>query len=134
VIYTFEVDDDDIERETVQRALCANMKVDFRASPSDWVSGFALKTKGRVPLNGLRHRTTPGTTGWYLWCGEESSEAEDFYQPTHTKHLYQDFPGAAKLLGLPPGHRFILAGEYMDVWFDPKLIEEERDVPNSSRL
>jgi hypothetical protein len=54
---------------------------------------------------------------------EESSEAEDFYQPTHTKHLYQDFPEAAKLLGLPPGHRFILAGEYMDVWFDPTLLD-----------
>ena len=124
------MDDDDIERETVQRALCAEMKVDFRASPSDWISGFALKTKGQEPLNGLRHPTTPGTTGWYLWCGEESSEAEDFYQPTHTKHLYEYFPLAAKLLG----YRFLLAGEYLDVWFDPKLMEEERDVPNSSRL
>ena len=102
--------EDDIQQKSVQRAFCAEIKVDFEAAPADWISGFASQTKGLVPLNGLRHSPTPGTTGWYLWCGEETSEAKDFYQPTHTRHLYQHFPMAAKLLGLPAGYRFLLAG------------------------
>jgi hypothetical protein len=128
LIYSFAMDGDDIEREKMQRSLCVEMKADYTAAPPEWVSGFASQAKGRTPLNGLRHPAAPGTTGWYLWCGEDSSEAKDFYQPLHTKHLYEYFPLAAKLLGLPPGYRFLLAGEYLDVWFDPKLTEGERDV------
>jgi len=116
------MDDDDAKYETMQRALCTELKVDFKASPSDWISGFASQTKERRPLNGLRHPAIPGTTGWYLWCGEASSNAKDFYQPTHTKHLYEDFPTAIKLFGLPPGYRFLLAEEYLDVWFDSSLL------------
>jgi hypothetical protein len=116
------MDDDDARRETAQRAMCAEMKVSFEAAPPDWISGFATQTIGRLPLNGLRHSTTQGTTGWYLWCGEESSQEKDFYQPTHTEHLYRDFPMISKLMGLPPGYRFLVAGEYVDVWFDPSLL------------
>lgn len=117
------MNDDNVRREAIQKALCADMKADFVAAPSDWISGFASETKGRTPLNGLRHPANPGTTGWYLWCGEENSRAKDFYQPIHTQHLYDDFPIAAKLLGLPPGYRFLLACEYLDVWFDPSLLD-----------
>jgi hypothetical protein len=114
--------EDDIQWKTVQMVFCAEMKVDFEAAPTDWVSGFASQTKGLKPLNGLRHPATPGTTGWYLWCGEESSEAKDFYQPTHTEHLYQDYPMVAKFLGLPAGYRFLVTEDHFDVWFDPALL------------
>lgn len=89
----------------------------------DWVnSGLALATEGKLPINGLRHLRTADTTGWYLWCGEEYSEDKNFFQPIHTIHLYDKFPTIAELLGLPPGYRFISAGEYLDVWFDPNLL------------
>jgi hypothetical protein len=114
--------EDDLQWKTVQMALCAEMKVNFEAAPGDWISGFAAQTKGLVPLNGLRHPPTMGTTGWYLWCGQKTSEAKDFYQPTHTEHLYQDYPVVAKLLGLPAGYRFLVAGDQFDIWFDPALL------------
>lgn len=115
--------EDDNGHETEQKALCAEMKVEFVAAPSDRISGVALQTKGKLPLNGLRHPTTPGTTGWYLWCGEEISNEKDFYEPTCTRHIYEEFPKVTRLLGLPPGHRFLIAGEYIDIWFDPALLD-----------
>jgi hypothetical protein len=108
--------------EAMQRSFCVEKGVEFVAAPPGWVSGFASATKGRTPLNGLRHPSEPGTTGWYLWFGEEASDAVDFYKPVHTLHLYVDFPTVGKLLGLPPGYRFLLAGEHTDIWFDRTLL------------
>jgi hypothetical protein len=111
---------DDLEK--MQRSLCLEKGAEYVPAPPDWVSGFASATKGLTPLNGLRHPSPSGTTGWYLWFGEEASASDGFYQPIHTIHLYADYPSVSKLLGLPPGYRFLLAGEYLDVWFDPKLL------------
>jgi hypothetical protein len=63
------------------------------------------------------------TSGWYIWCGEQFSEAPDFFSPLHTRHIYEDIPEIVSLLGLPPGFRFLLAGEYLDVWYDATLLE-----------
>lgn len=114
---------DNTEIEAVQRMMCAQLQVAFVAAPPEWISGFASETRGRLPLNGLRHQVSYETTGWYLWCGEDASQADDFYKPIHTEHLYREFPSAAKLLGLPAGHRFVFAGDYLDVWFDPSLLD-----------
>jgi len=38
-------------------------------------------------------------------------------------HVYANLPHARHLFGLPPGYRFLLAGEYLDVWFDEKLLD-----------
>ena len=111
------------EIERAQRETCRHYLAAFLPSPAESKVGFALSTKGRHPINGLRHPPQDDTNGWYLWCGEESSESPDFFQPLHTSHVYEEFPQLAKLLGLPPGYRFLLAGEYLDVWYDPSLLK-----------
>lgn len=78
---------------------------------------------GVLPLNGLRHPQELDTCGWYLWAGEEMSEAEDFFKPMHVHHLEERCPSIVKFLALPPGSRFLLAGDYEDVWFDATLLE-----------
>jgi len=84
--------------------------------------GFALSTKGKTPINGLRHRPQGDTCGWYLWCGETFSRSPDFFSPLHVKHVYEDHSEIRKLLGLAPGYRFLLAGDYLDVWFDQSIL------------
>jgi hypothetical protein len=78
---------------------------------------------GVLPLNGLRHPQERDTCGWYLWAGEELSEADDFFQPMHAYHLVERCPSVRKYLALPAGWRFLVAGDYEDVWFDAKLLE-----------
>lgn len=86
------------------------------------MTGFALSTRNQIPLNGLRNIPVGQMSGWYLWCGENFSEAPDFFSPLHTSHLYEDYPEIIDLLGLPPGYRFLLAPDYLDVWFDENLL------------
>ena len=78
---------------------------------------------GLLPLNGLQHPATETTSGWYLWAGEELSEADDFFKPIHGYHLLESNAVVLKYLALPPGWRFLVAGDYEDVWFDAKLLE-----------
>src|SRR2546427_8813580 len=85
--------------------------------------GFALLTQGLLPINGLRHPPQGETNGWYVWCGEELSSDEDFFAPMHTYHLADHCRPALKFLGLPPGYRFLLAGDYADVWYDESLLQ-----------
>jgi hypothetical protein len=108
--------------EEQQRAFCDQHSTAYVASPEQSKVGFALSTKGRIPVNGLRHPPQGDANGWYLWCGEEYSDAPDFFQPLHTQHVYDESPDLVKLLGLPPGYRFLLAGDYLDVWYDPSLL------------
>ena len=105
----------------MQRLFCTEQKVEFVPTPEESILGFAQSTVGKLPINGLRHPPEANTNGWYLWCGEHYSPASDFFAPTHTRHIYDDYP-TAKLLGLPPGYRFLLAGDYLDVWFDESLL------------
>lgn len=72
---------------------------------------------------GLRHPVAPGTTGWYIWCGEESSDAPDFFQALCVDHLIDSIPAVTEFLALPPGYRFLLHGTYRDVWFDEQLLK-----------
>ena len=88
---------------------------------NDSILGLAQSTEGRQPANGLRHPLTAGTSGWYIWFGEDFSTASDFFAPIHVWHIYADHPELANLIGLPPGYRFLLAGEHLDIWFDPSL-------------
>ena len=78
---------------------------------------------GAIPLNGLRHPPQGDTTGWYIWAGEELSTAPDFFEPLHVLHLAEWCPAALRFLGLPPGWRFLTAGDYEDVWEDPTLLD-----------
>ena len=110
-----------IERD--QRAFCSEWSAHYLACSALSKIGFALSTKGEVPINGLRHPPQGDTTGWYLWCGEEWSDSPDFFQPIHTHHLYTDFPNVVRFLGLAPGYRFLLAEDHLDVWYDPSLLK-----------
>lgn len=106
-----------------QRAFCRERGHDcVPADPASKV-GFAIQTQGLAPINGLRHPAQGDTNGWYIWCGEKLSSEPDFFSPLHTHHLAERCPEAIRFLGLPPGYRFLVAGEYIDVWFDPTLLE-----------
>ena len=59
----------------------------------------------------------------YIWCGEELSSEPHFFSALHTEHLAVRCPEVRKLLGLPPGYRFLLTGDYLDVWFDNELLK-----------
>ena len=83
--------------------------------------GIAIETIGMMPINGLRHNPENGTCGWYIWCGEEMSEDADFFKPLHVSHISEYLPEVEQYLSLPPGYRFLVAGEYEDVWHDSQL-------------
>lgn len=107
----------------IQRRFCNERGTQYVAADPNLKSGFALSTKGLKPLNGLRHPPQGNTTGWYIWCGEAFSDAADFFDPVHTGHLYDDYPELGMLLGLPPGYRFLIDGEFLDVWYDESLLQ-----------
>lgn len=75
-----------------------------------------------LPLNGLRHPPEGKTCGWYLWAGDLST-ADDFFRPMHLSHLRETHPQIFDYLGLPPGWRFLIAGDHVDAWFDEKLLD-----------
>lgn len=108
--------------EEQQRIVCQEHAQQCLPVESESKLGFALQSLGRLPINGLRHPPQADTNGWYVWCGEELSEAPDFFVPLHTHHLIEYCPEALKFLGLPPGYRFLIAGDYVDVWFDESLL------------
>ena len=108
----------------MQKEFCEARDAGYVASPPGVISGFAVSTGRRSPINGLRHPIADGTTGWFIWCGEEFSTEPNFFSPVHTAHIYEDLPELRSLLGLPPGYRFLLAGKHLDVWFDKSLLEE----------
>src|SRR5262249_34122911 len=90
-----------------QRLICEQYATGFVASPPDSKLGFALTTKGKVPINGLRHPVAGDTNGWYIWCGEGFGHDAAFFAPLHASHFYEEYPEIARLLGLPPGYRFL---------------------------
>jgi len=108
--------------EELQKALCIQYSASFVSTPPEHKIGFATATVGLKPINGLRHPMSAGTSGWYIWCGESLSQAADFFAPLHASHIYERMPDLSRLFGLPPGYRFVIAGEYLDVWYDEKLL------------
>lgn len=74
------------------------------------------------PINGLRHSSEKGNSGWYIWFGEYS-EDNDFFKPICAEHLLEIYPKIIDYLGLEPGFRFLIDKKgYEDVWFDDKLL------------
>jgi hypothetical protein len=111
------------EIDEAQRLFCSQHASVYVPVLGDSKTGFASSTKGLNPINGLRHPAAGDTSGWYIWCGETFSEAADFFDTVHTYHLYDDYPQIAYLFGLPPGYRFLAAGDYLDVWYDASLLD-----------
>ena len=107
-----------------QRAVCERFSTTFEPADLGLNIGLANDfSSGLLPFNGLRYLATDTTSGWYLWAGEQRSEADDFFKPVHGYHLLEQNVAVLKYLGLPPGWRFLVAGDYEDVWFDGKLLE-----------
>ena len=113
--------DDDIKEQ--QRIVCQDYDQECIPPEPESKLGFALQTQGMLPINGLRHPPEGDANGWFIWRGEELSAAADFFSPLHTRHLVDSCPEALKFLSLPPGYRFLVAGDYEDVWFDQSLLE-----------
>lgn len=106
-----------------QQAICDQ----FGASPDlpgamSIVGCAATAVAGAVPINGLRHRPSGDTCGWYVWGGEELSADPDFFKPLHLAHLSQRCAEVIRFLALPAGWRFLLAPGHVDVWFDETLL------------
>lgn len=110
------------EREE-QEATCRKYGVAYVSAAVDLKVGISRNVRdGILPINGLRHPPAGDTTGWYIWAGGEPSDAPDFFVPLHVEHLKEWCPDAIRFLGLPPGWRFLIAGEHEDVWEDRSLL------------
>jgi hypothetical protein len=107
--------------EEKQRTVCAQYGREFVACSPESKVGLAIETLGSKLINGLRHPPTDATNGWFIWGGEYSS-SPDFFSPLHTSHLEERLPQVIDFLGLPPGSRFVLADDYVYVWFDELLL------------
>ena len=109
--------------ESSQKEICRKYSVAHYPAPPTLKVGIALNVlSGLLPLNGLRHPPAGDTTGWYIWAGEELSTDPDFFEPLHVAHLSDWCPVVQKYLGLPPGWRFLIAGDHEDVWYDRSLL------------
>lgn len=105
-----------------QKNVCLKFDVVPFPSGGEEKLGIAIETIGQLPVNGFRHSPEQGTCGWYIWCGEQLLDDHDFFKPLHVKHISEYLPEVEKYLALPPGHRFLIANEYEDVWYDSSLI------------
>lgn len=93
--------------------------------PTDCKLGVSrsLLTAGWAwPIHGLRHEPEAGTSGWYWWTGELSPDP-NFFVPLHQSHLVDRIPELAEYLDLPPGSRFLVAPDHVDVWDDLTLLD-----------
>lgn len=113
------------EIEIAQKNLCKQYGASFAPLNFDLKLGISLNVKGGqiFPINGLRHPPETGTSGWFIWAGEELLDNPDFFVPLHIKHLNDWCPELLKFLGLPPGYRFLLGeNNWEDVWQDETLL------------
>ena len=109
-----------------QHQICSRYTADYVPPEDGSKVGIALNVReGLLPLNGLRHPPSDDTNGWYIWGGEVLSNDDDFFKPLHIEHILDWCPQVVKFLALPPGWRFLIAGDYEDVWFDETLLRIE---------
>lgn len=106
-----------------QRLICERYSAPFLESHTYMKVGISRNIKNGIwPIHGLRHPIINDTTGWYIWAGEFSEDA-DFFVPVHVQHLHEICPDIVKYLGLAPGWRFLIADNYEDVWEDLGLLD-----------
>ena len=113
-----------IEIADLQRAVCEEHGATYTpCDPSAKIGISSGALRRDLPLNGLRHQAHGGTTGWYIWGGEELGTSPDFFRPMHVHHLGDQIPEILPYLGLPPGWRFLVTPETEDVWLDESLLQ-----------
>ena len=113
--------------EMNQRMFCEERKIPYVPTYANTNLGIALKTRGLQPVNGLRHLPKDYSNGWFLWAGENFEATSEFFSVVHASHVSEIYPEAVRLLGLPPGYRFLTSGDYVDIWFDSTLLDEDDD-------
>ena len=105
-----------------QLEICSKYQAAHYPSPQDSKLGISRNVKnGSYPIHGLRHAPEAETCGWYIYTGEFSDDP-NFFEPLHVMHLDERCAEILPYLGLPPGWRFLLAQNYIDVWFDESLL------------
>lgn len=110
--------------QKLQRDICQKAGSAYVPAPNDFKVGISSNIRdGALPINGLRYPPSGDTTGWYIYGGQEPSDAPDFFCPLHVEHLDDWCPNIKKFLGLAPGWRFLIAGDYEDLWFDDTLLK-----------
>jgi hypothetical protein len=113
------------ELEKQQKEICIKYNAVYFEAPFHLKVGVSKNFKsGLLPINGLRHFPGKSTTGWYFWAGEEIFKDDDFFEPMHVAHFIEFYPNFSKYLGLPPGWRFLVAGDYEDIWQDQSLLRD----------
>ena len=106
-----------------QKQLCEQVGAVFMSTPDDLKVGISSNVnEGLVPINGVRVLPHGDASGWYIWAGEELSTDDEFFKPLHAGHLPEWCPEILKFLGLSPGWRFLVAGDHVDIWFDPEAL------------
>ena len=106
-----------------QRNVCQRFGAEYMPPEASQKVGISLGSLETVPLHAVRLIPENGTCGWYIYGGENSTDA-DFYQPLHVAHLVERCPNIVPYLALPPGWRVLLAPDYEDVWFDGELLKD----------
>jgi hypothetical protein len=110
---------------TKQNEICMKYGATFLPSKQDQKVGISLDTlELKYPLNGLRYHADGDSTGWFIWAGTGPINKDfDYFQPLHVAHLLEKCPEVIAYLGLPPGWRFLIAPNYVDVWFDQNIYD-----------
>jgi len=81
---------------------------------------LAADFDGEWPIHWVRHKPEAGTSGWYCWTGDLSSDPDSFV-PLHQRHAIERIPELTEYLDLPPASRFLLTPDYVDVCEDSTL-------------
>lgn len=114
-----------INTDKGQRGICEKYGAEYFPTGDNLKLGISNNVKeGIIPINGLRLYPEEGTSGWFIWAGEEFSEDPDFFVPLHIEHIDEWALDIKKYLGLAPGWRFLIVGDYEDVWFDKEILDD----------
>ena len=106
-----------------QLEVCSKYHTVHFPTPNDTKLGISRSVAhGVYPIHGLRHPPESTTSGWFVYAGEFSQDSQ-FFEPIHVAHVTNRCPEILPYLGLPPGWRFLLAQDYVDVWFDESLVK-----------
>lgn len=109
-----------------QKAVCDKFGIPWMPAEMDSLVAFNDSLFSlTMPINGLRHPKHGNLDGWYLWSGDDITQADDnFFKPLHVKHLIDRQPLVLKYLGLPAGWKFQIDNKgYEDVWFDQSVLK-----------
>lgn len=104
--------------------ICTHYESEYVPPEVDSTLGLGKTSATARPINGLRHLPTGDTSGWFIYTGTRPipQSDNDFFESVHTVHIAESFPEVAPYLALEPGWRFLIDGDYVDVWYDESLL------------